>query len=168
MAPTDIHCYLLNVYEDHTVDASAQRQWVMHFSTGNSGPSPLVQIFKCSMQTPVHHWEKCIASCSDCFEKWSYVAENLLYQILLSFPRKQTRGINFRAIHIHNCSCKLRCEGQQLEIIQYYLFWSLWWCPVDITCTKDRTALLFAGLWHVKCKQLTPPPLFWSQAASPG
>ena len=36
MAPIDIHQCLLNVYGDQTVDVSTVRQWVVHFSSGNS------------------------------------------------------------------------------------------------------------------------------------
>ena len=36
MAPIDMHRYLLNVYGDQTVDVSTVRQWVMHFSSGDS------------------------------------------------------------------------------------------------------------------------------------
>ena len=33
---TDIHWHLLNVSGDQTVDVSIVRQWVVHFSRGNS------------------------------------------------------------------------------------------------------------------------------------
>ena len=36
IAPNDIHRRLLNVYGDQTVDVSKVRQWVAHFSSGNS------------------------------------------------------------------------------------------------------------------------------------
>ena len=35
-APTDIHQHLQNSYADQTVDVSTVRQWVMHFSSGDS------------------------------------------------------------------------------------------------------------------------------------
>ena len=46
MTPADIHQCLLNSYRDHTVDVSTVRQWVMHFSSGDSdsGSSLLVHI----------------------------------------------------------------------------------------------------------------------------
>ena len=34
--PTDIHRCLLDVYKDQTVDVSSMKQWVVHFSSGNS------------------------------------------------------------------------------------------------------------------------------------
>ena len=47
MEPADIHRCLLNVYRDQRVDMSTVRQWVVHFSSGdsNSWSRPLVQIF---------------------------------------------------------------------------------------------------------------------------
>jgi transposase len=36
IAPNDIHQCLLNVYEDQTVDVGTVRQWVAHFSSGDS------------------------------------------------------------------------------------------------------------------------------------
>ena len=36
MAPIDVHRCLLNIYRDQTVDVSTVRQWVVHFSHGNS------------------------------------------------------------------------------------------------------------------------------------
>jgi len=44
-APSDIHQYLLNVYEDQTADVSTVRWWVINFSSGNSESPPVVQIF---------------------------------------------------------------------------------------------------------------------------
>ena len=43
MAPIYIHQHLLNIYGDQTVDVSTVRQWVVHFSSGNSdsGSPPL-------------------------------------------------------------------------------------------------------------------------------
>jgi len=37
MAPTGIHLHLLNVYGQQTVDVSTVRQWVVNFSSGDSG-----------------------------------------------------------------------------------------------------------------------------------
>ena len=47
MAPVDIHWCLLHVYGDRTVDVSTVKQWVAHFSSGDStSRSPLlVQVF---------------------------------------------------------------------------------------------------------------------------
>jgi len=44
-APIDIQQHLLNVSRDQTVDVSTVRQWVVRFSSGDTGPPPLVQIF---------------------------------------------------------------------------------------------------------------------------
>ena len=48
MAPVDIHWCLLHVYGDQTVDVSTVKQWVVHFSSGDSdsGSPPLMQIDK--------------------------------------------------------------------------------------------------------------------------
>ena len=45
MAPIDIHHRSLNVYEDQTVDVSTVRQWVVHFSSGDSGSLHLMRVF---------------------------------------------------------------------------------------------------------------------------
>ena len=36
MVPIDVHQHLLNVYGDQTVDVGTVRQWVVHFSSGDS------------------------------------------------------------------------------------------------------------------------------------
>ena len=36
VAPTDIHCLLLNVYGDQSVDVNTVRQWVVCYSNGDS------------------------------------------------------------------------------------------------------------------------------------
>ena len=45
MAPTDIHQHLLNVSGDQTVDVSTVRQWVVHFSSGESDSGLLVLVW---------------------------------------------------------------------------------------------------------------------------
>jgi len=35
-APTHVHLYLLNVYEDQSEDVNTVRQWEVHLSSGNS------------------------------------------------------------------------------------------------------------------------------------
>jgi len=42
---TGICLCLLNIYEDQTVSVRAVRQWVVHFSSGDSGSPLLVKIF---------------------------------------------------------------------------------------------------------------------------
>ena len=43
MAPTGIHCQLLNVYGDQTMDVSTERWWVVYFiSGGSNNRSPLL------------------------------------------------------------------------------------------------------------------------------
>ena len=59
--PTDIHMYLLNVYEDQTVDVSTVRWWVVHFSSGD--------VYKNVKQALAHCWQKCTANAHDCVEK---------------------------------------------------------------------------------------------------
>jgi len=46
-------------------------------------PESHADFYKCSMQDLVHHWQKCIANGGDYVEKYCFVAENLLYQIVL-------------------------------------------------------------------------------------
>ena len=53
---------------------SAVKQWVI--SAG-------ADFDECAMQALVHHWRKCRAYGSDYVEKYCFVAENLLYQIVL-------------------------------------------------------------------------------------
>ena len=45
MAPIGIHCCLLNVCGEQTANVLTLRQWVMCFSSGDSGSPLLVQIF---------------------------------------------------------------------------------------------------------------------------
>jgi len=54
------------------------------------------------MQASVHHWRKCIVNGGGHIEKWCFVAQNLLYQVVLFcsvyfiyFPWKQIEGITF-------------------------------------------------------------------------
>ena len=71
MAPIDIHQHSLNVYGDQTVDVSTVRQWVVHFSSGNSNSgAPAGVDFKNSgMQALVCCWRKCIANGDNDVEK---------------------------------------------------------------------------------------------------
>jgi len=69
MAPTEIHQHLLNIYGNQTVDVKTLRQWVEHFSSGDSGSgSPtLVQIFiSTACRLLLIAGEKCIASGDNC------------------------------------------------------------------------------------------------------
>jgi len=45
MAPLDILQCLLNVCRDQTVDVSTVRQWVVRFSSGDSGSLHLMRVF---------------------------------------------------------------------------------------------------------------------------
>jgi len=64
MAPMEVHQCLLNVHGDQTVDMSAVRQSVVHFSSGNSDVKDKAcsrwpctsdaDIYKCDMQALVH------------------------------------------------------------------------------------------------------------------
>jgi len=74
------------------------------------------RFFKHSMQTLVHHWWKCAANGRDCAEKLCFVAENLLYQIvllcsvyLLCFLGKYIGGISFGAAYIYKCQTPQTC-----------------------------------------------------------
>jgi len=51
-----------------------QQQW---------GISTDEDFYKHGMQAPVHHWWQCRASGGDCGEQNCFIAENLLYQIVL-------------------------------------------------------------------------------------
>ena len=73
MAPTDIHQHLMNVSGDQTVDVSTVKQWVVHFSNGDS------------MHALVHTWHKCIVNSGDYVEKQCVVAKNLLHQTMLLY-----------------------------------------------------------------------------------
>ena len=44
-AHTDIPQCLLNIYGDQPVDVSTVRWWVVYFSSDDSGPPPLIQMF---------------------------------------------------------------------------------------------------------------------------
>ena len=57
MALVDTDPLSLKRYGDQTVDMSTVRQWVVLFSSGDSGSPLLVQVFfEHSMQALVHHW----------------------------------------------------------------------------------------------------------------
>ena len=66
MAPIDIHWCLVSIYGDEPVAVSTVRWWAMHFSSGDSGSPPLVQVFMgtaCRLWN--HHWWKCTANGCD-------------------------------------------------------------------------------------------------------
>ena len=71
------------------MDVSTVRWWVVHFSSGNSGSPLLAQI----CMSPARRLlfiagEKCIANGGDYVEKKCFVAENLLYQMVLCFSER--------------------------------------------------------------------------------
>ena len=68
MAPTDIHQHALNVSGDQTVDMSTVRQWVVHFSSGNSDSSPSLLVHTQHAGT-CSSLEKYTADGGDCVEK---------------------------------------------------------------------------------------------------
>jgi len=71
IASTNIHQCLLNIYGDQTVDVTTVRQRVVHFSSGNSGLPPLLQIFtRKSIQALIYDWQKCTANVSDYCKKY--------------------------------------------------------------------------------------------------
>jgi len=88
LSPIDTHRCLLNLYGDQTVDVSSVRQQVVRVSSGNSdcGSSWLMQIVTstaCGHAWLVRGWKRCIANGGDCTEKEHFVAENVLYQMVL-------------------------------------------------------------------------------------
>jgi len=48
-------------------------------------PDGYVDVYEHGMQALVHHWQKCIANGRVYVEKQCFVAENLLYQIVLFY-----------------------------------------------------------------------------------
>lgn len=67
------------------MDISTVRQWVLHFSSGNtriSNFSICANFYKYSMQA-LHCWLKCIANGGEFVDKDCFAAENLCYQIVL-------------------------------------------------------------------------------------
>ena len=76
IASTDIHQFLLNIYENQTVDVSTVRLWVVHFSNNTITPAVKLWIMctdadfcECVMQALVHHCKKYIANGGDYVEK---------------------------------------------------------------------------------------------------
>ena len=49
MASIDIHRHFLNIYGDQTVYASTVGWWMVHFTSGDGGSPPLLQIFTSSV-----------------------------------------------------------------------------------------------------------------------
>ena len=89
--------------QSETVRGAFQQWWQKQLGT-LSGTA----FYKHVMQALVHHLWKRIASSGDCVEKYSFVAENLLYQIvllcslyLLQFPWKYIGDITFGVIRVH-------------------------------------------------------------------
>jgi len=54
MSPTDIHGCFLNIDGDQPVDVSTVRQWVVHFSSGDTNSGSGADLHKHSFQTLVH------------------------------------------------------------------------------------------------------------------
>ena len=74
MSPIDIHCCLLNVYGEQTVDVHTVRWWVVHFSTDDSGvkdkphSEQRADFYAHRMQDLVHHWQNNVANCGNFVE----------------------------------------------------------------------------------------------------
>ena len=70
------------------MDVSTVRWWAVCFSSGNSNVKPRhvlaghEDFHKHNMHLLVHLWQKCITNGNDYVEKWCFVAESLLYQIV--------------------------------------------------------------------------------------
>ena len=68
------------------MDVSTVRQWVVHFSSGDSdsGSPPLVQIFmSVACRLLFIAGKKSIDNGGNCVEKYCFVAEYFFYQIVL-------------------------------------------------------------------------------------
>lgn len=81
----DIHQWLQNVYRAYTVDVSIQRQWVMHFSSGNSDiwsslfvPMYINAAWRLSFLATENAWQAVVTVL-----KYSVLAWKFLYQIVL-------------------------------------------------------------------------------------
>ena len=83
----DIHQYLPNVSGDQTVDVSTVRQWVVCFSSSNSDSvsAPLVQISMSRACRLLFIAGEVAQVMVVTVEKQRFVAENLLYQIVLLY-----------------------------------------------------------------------------------
>jgi len=90
MVPIGIYWHLLNISGDQPVDVSTVRWWVVQFSY-DAIIAPVKQLVnptgsdfcKSGIQALVHYWQKCIANSVDYVEKQCFVAESLLYQMVL-------------------------------------------------------------------------------------
>ena len=67
--------------EHSEVQGGAFQQWWQWQNFLSAG----TDFCKYGMQALVHHWQKCIASGGDCVENECFVAENVLYPIVLLF-----------------------------------------------------------------------------------
>ena len=90
MAPTDTHQCLVNIYGNQTVAVSTLRQWVVHFSSGDSnGKDKSCSRWPRAAVTPQNeeHLDQLIRVNQlivvIMLKKQCFVAENLLYQIAL-------------------------------------------------------------------------------------
>ena len=84
-AAIDIHCHLLNVDRDQTVDVSTVREWEVRFTMA---VATVVHLFwyrflQAWHAALVHYWLKGKANGGDYVEKWCFGDENLHYQIVL-------------------------------------------------------------------------------------
>ena len=82
MAPI-IYQRLLNVCRDHAVDTSTVRRWVAFQQWWQWATSAGTEFYKYNVQTGLCCWTKCIAKGGDYIEKYCFVAENFLYQVVL-------------------------------------------------------------------------------------
>ena len=58
-------------------------QWMVPFSSSASDVKDIPGSRWCSTQAPFHQWQNCIANGGEYIEKMCFVAENLLYQLVL-------------------------------------------------------------------------------------
>ena len=85
VGPTAIPQCSLNIYGDQRVDVSTVRQWVMRFSIddSNSGSPLLVQVLMSTVCRLLFITDKNAQLMVVTVEKHCFVAENLLYRVVL-------------------------------------------------------------------------------------
>ena len=71
----------MEVEPSRTFSLNFAAMWQM---AAEEQPDKIADFYECGMQALVHHWWKCIANIDDYSEEDCFLAENLLYQILLS------------------------------------------------------------------------------------
>jgi len=75
--------------ETKTVGVSTVRQWGVRFRSGDTNTKDKIHVldghaefYKHGLEALAHHWQKCLASGSNCVDKRCSVAENVPYQVM--------------------------------------------------------------------------------------